>query len=60
MVWDLFGSMEANGSQLAFVAPRAGTYRVRVRGVDPGGWNCPRYQMAVGRGRTDSGPPLIQ
>ncbi len=60
MTYDLFGSMEVNGSQLSFVAPRAGDYRIRVRGIDPGGWDCPRYRMTVSRGAFDAyGPPTI-
>jgi hypothetical protein len=60
MTWDLFGSMEVNGSQLTFVAPRAGQYRIRARGIDPALLNCPRYEMAVSRGVTDPyGPPPI-
>lgn len=56
MTWDLFGSMEANGSQLTFQAPRDGTYRIRVRALE---LNCPRYDMAVTRGVVDMGPPTI-
>ena len=59
MTWDLFGSMEASGSQLAFQAPRAGEYRIRVRGIHPLGWNCPRYDMAVTRTIIDQGPPAL-
>ncbi len=60
MTWDLNGSMEVNGSQLTFVAPRAGLYRVRTRGIHPYGWNCPRYRMTVAAAAQDSDtPPAI-
>lgn len=56
MTWDLFGSMEGNGSQLTFQAPRDGTYRIRVRAME---LECPRYDMAVARAVVDVGPPAI-
>lgn len=50
IVRDLYGSMEPGGSQLAFVAPVAGEYRIRVRNIDPLQAPCTGYQMAVVRG----------
>ncbi len=59
-VVDQNGSMETYGAQLTFVARRAGTYRVRVRGRNPSGSYCPRYEMGVTKGVTDYYvPPAI-
>lgn len=55
MTYDLNGSMETFGSQLTFVAPRAGTYRIRVRALE---LDCPRYRMTAARGATDQWTPL--
>jgi hypothetical protein len=42
---DKDGAIESNGAALNFVAPRAGTYRIRVRAN--GTHDCPRYTLGV-------------
>ncbi|MCC7541797.1 MAG: hypothetical protein IT379_36600 [Deltaproteobacteria bacterium] len=55
IVTDVAGSMENRGAQLTFVARRAGTYRVRVRGTTT--WNCPAYQLTATQGAQDADQP---
>lgn len=59
IVSDRGGSMEENGAQIGIRARREGTYRIRVRGLDPDGEGCPRYTLAFLRGRTTLGPETV-
>lgn len=57
-VLDRGGSMESYGSQLTFVARRAGYHRIRIRQLGGTLSYCPRYVMTVTHGATDPDQPF--